>query len=93
MPLSTMACVAVVVSQFAASDPDGLEKVAIEEGFIDSADEHALAGSVFADYATLGIDNATLSLSVAGFAGVVLTLVVGYGIVSASMTARRPRPG
>jgi cobalt/nickel transport system permease protein len=89
--LLTAICFAVVVSQFAASDPDGLEKVAIEQGFIGSAEEHALAGSVFADYATRGIDNATLSLSVAGFAGVVLTLVVGYGIVSAATTARRPR--
>ncbi len=78
---------AVVVSQFAASDPDGLERVAEDEGFIDSAQEHALADSMFADYATDGIDNETLSLAVAGLAGVTLTLLVGYGIVSASRRA------
>ncbi len=80
---------AVVVSQFAASGPDGLERVAEDNGFIDSAQGHAMAGSVFADYATEGIDNETLSLAVAGLAGVTLTLLVGYGIASASRRAGR----
>ena len=75
---------AVVVSQLAASDPDGLERVAADEGFLESAREHAFADGMFADYATAGIDNQTLSLAVAGLAGVTLTLLVGYGIVAAS---------
>jgi cobalt/nickel transport system permease protein len=81
--------VAAVVSQFAASDPDGLEKVAVDQGFAGSAREHALGDSVFADYATSGIDNETVSLAIAGVAGVALTLSVGYGVVSAS---RRLQP-
>lgn len=80
---------ATVVSQFAASDPDGLERVAEDEGFIGSAREHSLADSLFADYATRGIDDETVSLAVAGFAGVVLTLSVGAGLATAS---RRLRP-
>jgi cobalt/nickel transport system permease protein len=79
---------AVVVSQFAAGDPDGLERVAADEGFLDSAGEHALGGSMFADYATRGIANETVSLAVAGLTGVTLTLLVGYGIVSASRQTR-----
>lgn len=76
--------VAVVVSQLSVDDPDGLEKVAEEEGFITSAEDHALADSPFADYATRGIDDETLSLAVAGATGALLTLVVGFGLVSAA---------
>jgi cobalt/nickel transport system permease protein len=79
---------AVVVSQFAASDPDGLERVAEDEGFLESGRAHAFADSLFADYATAGIDNQTLSLGIAGLAGVTLTLLVGYGIVAASRRTR-----
>ena len=75
--------VAVVVSQFAASDPDGLERVAEDEGFADQAEDHAFGSSLLADYATRGIDNETLSLAVAGSAGVVLTLAVGWGVADA----------
>jgi cobalt/nickel transport system permease protein len=81
--------VAVVVSQFASGDPDGLERVAEEEGFAEAAQDHGLADSVFADYATRGIDNEELSLAVAGATGVGLTLVVGWGLASAP---RRLRP-
>ena len=79
---------AAVVSQFAAGDPDGLERVAADEGFLESARDHALDNSVFADYATRGIDNETVSLAVAGLAGALLTLLVGYGIASASRHLR-----
>lgn len=87
--LATLA-VAVVVSQFAADDPDGLERVAIDEGFAEQGEDHALAGSLFADYATDGIDNETLSLAVAGATGALVTLLVGFGLASGAR--RRPAP-
>jgi cobalt/nickel transport protein len=62
------------VSFYASSRPDGLEFVAGEQGFLDSAGDHASADSPFADYATRGIDDARLS---GGLAGVVGVLVVG----------------
>jgi cobalt/nickel transport system permease protein len=74
---------AAVVSQFAAPDPDGLERVAADQGFIGTAEDHALAGGPFADYATQGLGNETLSLAVAGIVGVVVTLLIGLGIVYA----------
>jgi cobalt/nickel transport system permease protein len=74
---------ATVVSQFAAPDPDGLERVAEDQGFIDSAQDHALAGGPFADYATRGLGNETLSLAIAGIVGVVITLLIGLGVVYA----------
>jgi cobalt/nickel transport system permease protein len=74
---------ATVVSQFAASDPDGLEWVAERTGFAVVAGEHALSDSPFADYATAGVSNEGLSLAVAGAAGVAVTLAVGAGVFAA----------
>lgn len=72
--------IGAVVSQFAVDNPDGLESVAIETGFTESGQDHALSGSIFADYATAGLDNETLSLAIAGIAGTLITLAVGWGI-------------
>jgi cobalt/nickel transport system permease protein len=83
---------ATVVSQFASGAPDGLERVALDHGLLAGAHGHAFAHAPFAHYATRGIGNEPLSLAVAGLAGSTLALVVGYGIVSATRGARRPRP-
>jgi cobalt/nickel transport system permease protein len=80
---------AVVVSQFAASSPDGLERVAEDTGFIESAGDHALGGSPFADYATAGLANEPLSLAIAGTTGVVITLAVSAGLFLAVRGRRR----
>lgn len=82
--------VATVVSQFAVGDPDGLERVAQDTGFAEAAQESALAGSPFADYATQGLGDETLSLAVAGAAGTLITLAVGSGIFAA-VRDRGPR--
>ena len=80
--------VGVVVSQFAASNPDGLGRVAIDNGFEESATDHALSSSWFSDYATAGISNESVSLAVAGLR-LCITLLVGGGVVSASRSTRR----
>ena len=49
--------VAGFVSSFASSEPDGLERVAIDEGFAETADDHAFAGGPMADYSTRGVDD------------------------------------
>ena len=79
---------AAVVSQFAVDNPDGLERVAEDEGFIDTARDHAFGSSFFADYATSGVGNETLSLAVAGISGTLLTLLVGFGVLRALRSAR-----
>lgn len=71
---------ACVVSYWASSSPDGLEKVAAEKGIDAGAREHDLADSPFADYGTEGVDDARLSTAVAGAAGVLLTLAIGGGL-------------
>jgi len=86
---------AFFVSQVASSYPDGLEKVAGQEGFLDTADDHALADSPFADYAAEGIDDEGLATGVAGGVGVALTFLVAGGlvwVVSKLPKAARARP-
>jgi len=81
--------VAVGVSQFAVDDPDGLESVAASEGFEEQGRDHALSSSWFADYATAGVVDEEVSLAAAGIAGVLVTLLVGSGVV---LALRRSRP-
>jgi cobalt/nickel transport system permease protein len=80
-----------VVSQFSFGDPDGLERAAADTGIVSSSTDHALADSLFADYATNGISNETLSLAVAGIVGTVVTLAVASGIFLAGRERRNHR--
>ncbi|MDX1690367.1 MAG: energy-coupling factor ABC transporter permease [Acidimicrobiia bacterium] len=81
--------VATVVAQFAADDPDGLERVAEDTGFASSARDHGLADSLFSDYATAGLENEAVSLAVAGATGTLVTLAVGWGLF-AVLRDRKP---
>jgi cobalt/nickel transport system permease protein len=73
--------VAGVGSSFASSSPDGLQHVAQERGFLDTAREHLLAASPLADGA--------VPVGVAGLLGVAVTLVVAAALIG---LARRRRP-
>jgi hypothetical protein len=64
-------------SYYASSHPDGLEKVAKEIGFIDTAKDSAVANSPLADYGIKGIDNARVSGGLAGILGIIATGAVG----------------
>lgn len=82
---------ATVVSQFAVDNPDGLERVAEDTGFISSGADHALADFIFADYATAGISNETLSLAIAAVVGSFVTLAVAAGMFLAVRDRNRRR--
>lgn len=69
-----------MMSGFASSSPDGLEKVAEEKGFIDTARNHDLAGSPLAGYGVTGIGNARVSVGLAGVTGVGVTLALSSGL-------------
>ena len=84
--------VAAVVSGFASSEPDGLEKVAIEEGFDETAADHALADSPLADYAVEGVDDGRVSTGLAGVIGVTITLAAMLGLLYGVRRFRRERP-
>ncbi|MFI0988835.1 energy-coupling factor ABC transporter permease [Streptomyces exfoliatus] len=67
------------VSFYASASPDGLEKVAADQGIDAKAQEHAAAGSPLADYGVEGVETARLSGGLAGVIGVGATLAVGTG--------------
>jgi cobalt/nickel transport protein len=67
-------------SFYASSSPDGLEKVAEEVGFIDTAKDSANADTSLADYGVKGVENERLSVGVAGLIGVVATGAVSGGL-------------
>ncbi len=77
-----------VASGYASSSPDGLEAVAETFGISEQAQEHPAAGSPLADYETRGVDDARLSVGIAGVAGVALVLALGTGL--AVLLRRRP---
>ena len=68
------------LSLFASGEPDGLERVSIDEGFAGAAADHALADSPLADYGVSGIEN-DAGTSIAGIVGVFATLVAAAGLL------------
>lgn len=80
---------AVFASPFASTDPDGLERVAIDQGFADTAQDHTLGGSPLADYSVEGVEGGTAT-GLAGLVGVGATFAVGLGVLGIRR-ARRSR--
>ncbi|TWP50880.1 hypothetical protein FKR81_17490 [Lentzea tibetensis] len=69
--------IAGVLSYFASSAPDGLDKATEDTGIAQHAQEHPLGGGLFADYAVGGDDKFT---GLAGMLGVLVTLVIAVGL-------------
>ena len=67
-----------LLSPLASPHPDGLERVAEDEGFLDRAEEAPF--EVVPDYSFPGIENEATATIVAGLAGTVLLFVLGYGL-------------
>jgi cobalt/nickel transport protein len=76
------------VSFYASSSPDGLEKVAEDIGFIETAKENSNADGLLADYGVKGVDNERLSTGAAGIIGVVATAAISTGLFY--MVRRKP---
>jgi cobalt/nickel transport system permease protein len=83
---------ALFVSPFASSQPDGLEKVAAEEGFGDAAENHDGADGPLADYGVEGVDDARVGTAMAGLIGMLVTFGVGLALFAVARALRgRPR--
>ena len=91
--LAVTVAVAAVLSGFASGEPDGLEKVAIEQGFDDAADDHALGDSPWADYAVEGVGDEWVSTGLAGVIGVAATLAATVGLLYGVRALQRRRAG
>jgi len=71
------------VSFYASGSPDGLNKVAIDEGFAYTEEEHGAADGPLAGYETDGVANGRLSGGLAGVVGSVVVLAIAGGVVYA----------
>ncbi|RSO34454.1 cobalt ABC transporter permease [Streptomyces sp. WAC 06725] len=68
------------LSYYASTSPDGLEKVARDQGIDAKAEEHAAKDSPLADYSVKDIANPRIAGGLAGVIGVGATLAVGTGV-------------
>jgi cobalt/nickel transport system permease protein len=84
-----VAVLLVVVAPLASDAPDALERVAIDQGFDESAEEHAMADSPLADYGTSGVEDEETGTRVAGLVGVLVTFGVGAGIVGVFLVLKK----
>ena len=86
--LVVAAAVVAVLGPLASSDPDGLERVAIDAGFAEQGTEAAF--EVLPDYSIPLLGDGPLSLIVAGLIGV--ALIFGLVWLLGRVLARRTQP-
>jgi hypothetical protein len=85
--LSLAVLVVAVLAPLASSDPDGLERVAIDVGFAEQGTDPAF--EVLPDYSVPFLGDSTLPLIVAGVIGVVLLFAMMW--LLGRVLARRAR--
>ena len=67
-------------SFYASSQPDGLEKVAEDVGFLKTAEDNANADTPLLEYEVSGVENDRISKGLAGVIGVLGTAAVSGGL-------------
>lgn len=80
-----------VIAYYASPLPDGLESVAEQQGFVDSAQDSHAAGSPLADYGVAGVEDDRLSVGLAGLIGIAVTAGLGFGLFFLLRAGRRSR--
>jgi len=83
---------AFFVAPFASSSPDGLNKVAIDEGFDDEEQTHALNDGPLAGYGMKGVEDDGLGAGLSGIIGVAMTFGIGLILFGLLRTVRSRRP-
>ena len=78
--LAAAAALVVVVAPLASSEPDGLERVAVDNGFAEQEEDHALSDAPTAGYAVDGVDDDRLGAGLAGLVGVAATFALTGGV-------------
>jgi hypothetical protein len=73
-----IAVVVALLSPLASSNPDGLERVAEDEGFIDKAEDPSY--EIIPDYVFPGVENEDLATVLSGLAGVAIVAGIGFGL-------------
>ncbi len=86
-----LALLAAFAAPFASSEPDGLQRVARDEGFAGTQREHALRDGPFAGYGFDAVESEEAGRSMSAFAGVVLTFLLAFAVTTL-VSGRRNRP-
>lgn len=85
--LAVSVLVVILLAPLASPDPDGLERVAEDRGFIDAA--QGAPFEILPGYTIPGLDDATTATIVAGLVGVVIVFALMWGL--GTLLARRRR--
>ena len=80
------------VSYYASSHPDGLEKVAGDVGFLDTAKESAVKDSPLAGYGVAGVKSERISNGLAGVIGVASTAAISFGLFYGLRRFKKDKP-
>lgn len=72
--------IAAFLSPFASGNPDGLERVAQDKGFLHLSEGKEKVSSPMPDYVVPGINNGTVAGSAAGVVGTIITFAAMYGL-------------
>lgn len=87
--IAISAIVVVAAALFASGDPDGLERVAEDEGFIDRAQDALY--ELFPDYTIPGIEDPVVTTVLSGLVGIVIVFALMW--LLGRMLARRRNAG
>lgn len=83
--LALAALIVILLAPFASPDPDGLERVAEDRGFLASAQDALY--EILPDYTVPGVSDATLTTTLAGLIGVAVVFALMWGL--GTLLARR----
>jgi hypothetical protein len=90
LALAVAIALGAAFSPFASSSPDGLEKVAERQGFLDRGRPAPVQEKApVPGYAFPGVHDARLATALAGFAGTLAVFLLAAGVVA---VVRRPGP-
>lgn len=80
--LITAIFLAAVISLFASSWPDGLEKVAEDKGFLEKGAVEPVFNAPLPDYLWPNLKDEKLATSLAGISGTLLVFGMSYGLAA-----------
>jgi cobalt/nickel transport protein len=89
--LAVSLAVGALLSLAASPHPDGLERVAEDKGFLETAVRTPLLRSPLPDYLFPGIADERLATGLAGFLGTLVLFALGYVVGWIARRAARPR--
>lgn len=80
--LSAALLLALVLSPFASSSPDGLEKVAERQGFLAKGEGEPALKTPVPDYAWPGVADEGRATRIAGGVGTLVTFAAAWGVAA-----------